>query len=40
MIRNEDNLEDSVLPVLIHPLTDARGQVPFCQKLIATLFKK
>ena len=40
MIRNEDNLEDSVLPFLIHPLSDARGKVQFCRNLIATLFEK
>ena len=41
MIRNEDNLEDHpVLPFLIHPLTEARGQVQFCQILIANLFEK
>ena len=40
MIRNEDKLEDSVIPFLIHPLTDARGQVQLCKSLIAKLFKK
>ena len=40
MIQNEDNLEDSVVPFLIHPLTEARGQVQFCQKLIPILFEK
>ena len=40
MFRNEENLEDSVLPSLIHSLTEARGQVQFCQNLIANLFEK
>ena len=40
MIRNEDTLEDSVLPFVIHSLTEARGQVQFCQSLIANLFEK
>ena len=40
MIRNEDNPENSVLPFLISPLTEARGQVQFCQNLIAILFEK
>ena len=39
-MRNEDNLEDSVLPFLLHPTTDARGHVQFCQNLIADLFEK
>ena len=39
-IRNESNLEDSVLSFLINPLTDARRQVKFCQKLIENLFEK
>ena len=37
MIRNEDNPENSVLPLLISPLTEPRGQVQFCQNLIANL---
>ena len=40
MIRSEDNLEDSVLSFLIHPQAEARGQVQFCQNLIANLFEK
>ena len=40
MIRNEDNSKNSETPVLVHPLTEARGQVQFCQKLIANLFEK
>ena len=40
MIRNEDNLEDSVLPFLKHPLNEPRGQIQFCQNLIVNLFDK
>ena len=40
MIRNEDNPENSVLPFLISPLVEPRGQIDFCQNLIANLFKK
>ena len=40
MIRKEDNPENSVLPFLISPLTEARGQVQCCQNLIANLFEK
>ena len=40
MIRNEDNPDNSVLPFLISPLTEPRGQIEFCQILIANLFKK
>ena len=40
MIRNEENLEDSTLPFLIHPQAEARGQVQFCQNLIINLFSK
>ena len=40
MIRNEDNPEDSVVPFLIHPLTEARVQVQFCQNLIEFSFEK
>ena len=40
MIRNEDNLEDSVLPFSIHLITDTRRQVQFCQNLIANLLEK
>ena len=40
MFRNEDNPEKSVHPFLISPLTEARGQVQFCQNLIANLFEK
>ena len=40
MIRNEDNPEISVLPFLISPLTEPRGQIEFCKILIANLFKK
>ena len=40
MIRNQDYLENSVLPILLLPLTEPRGQVQFCQNLIANLFEK
>ena len=40
MIRIEDNAENSVLPLLISPLTEPRGQIKFCQNLIANLFEK
>ena len=40
MIRNLDNPENSVLPFLISPLTEARGQAQFCQNLKANLFEK
>ena len=40
MIRNEDNPENSGLPFLTSSLTEARGQVQFCQNLIANLFEK
>ena len=40
MIRNEDKPENSVLPFLKHSLTEARGQVQFCQSLITNLFEK
>ena len=40
MIRNEENLEDSRLPFLIHPQAEAQGQLQFCQSLITTLFEK
>ena len=40
MTRKEDDLEKSLLPFLIHPLTEPRGQVQFCQNLIANLFEK
>ena len=40
MIRIEDNLKYSVLPFLIHPLSEPREQVQFCQNLIANLFEK
>ena len=40
MIRNEDNPEKSVLPFLISSFPEARGQVQFCQNLIANLFEK
>ena len=36
MIRNENNVEDSVLPFLIHPLTDARGQVQLWHNMEST----
>ena len=32
--------KNSVLPFLINALTDPRGQVQFCQNLIAILFEK
>ena len=34
MIRNEDNSEDSALPLLKSPLTEPRGQIEFCKNLI------
>ena len=40
MIQNEDNSENSVLPILISPLTEPRGQIEFCKNLIANLFEK
>ena len=40
MIRNEDNPENSVLPIVISPLTEPRRQVQFCQNLITNLFEK
>ena len=41
MIRKDENLkENSILPFLIHPQVEARGQVQFCQKLIVSLFEK
>ena len=40
MIQNEDNPENSVLPFLLSPLTESRGQIEFCQNLIAYLFEK
>ena len=40
MIQNEDNTENSVIPFLISPLTEARGQVKIFQSLIANLFQK
>ena len=40
MVQNEDNLEDSVLSFVLHPLTDARGQAEFCQNLTANLFEE
>ena len=40
MIRNEDKSENSVLPFLISPLTEPRGQTEFCKILIANLFEK
>ena len=40
MIQNEDNLENSVLPVLISQLFEPRGQIEFCKNLIANLFEK
>ena len=40
MIRNEDNPENSVLPFLISSLNEPRGQIEFCQNLIAKLFEK
>ena len=39
MIRNEDNPENSVLP-LISPSTEPRGQIEFYQNLIENLFEK
>ena len=40
MNRNEDNSENSVLPFLISPLNEPRGQLEFCKSLIANLFEK
>ena len=41
MIRNEENQEEtSVLPFLMNPLAEIRGQVQFCQSFIATVFGK
>ena len=40
MIQNEDNLENSVLPFSISPLSEPRGQIEFCKNLIANLFEK
>ena len=40
MIRNEENLEDSTLPILIPPSAESRGQIQFCQNLIVNLFEK
>ena len=40
MIRNEDKPENSVLLLLISPLTEPRGQIKFCQNLIINLFEK
>ena len=40
MTRNEDNPEKSVLPSLISPLTEPRGQIEIYQNLIANFSKK
>ena len=40
MIRTEDSLEESVLPFLINPLAEARGQVKVYQILITNLFEQ
>ena len=40
MIQNEDNSENSVLPFLISPLSEPRGQIEFCKNLIANLYEK
>ena len=40
MIRNEENQENFLLPFLIHPQVEARGQVQFCQNSIANLFEE
>ena len=40
MIRNEENLEDSALPFLIHPQAEARGQVQFCKKIYSKIYSK
>ena len=40
MIQNEDNSENSVLPLLISPRSENRGKIEFCKNLIANLFKK
>ena len=40
MIRNEKNPENSVLPFLISPLTEPRGQIDFRQNLFANIFEK
>ena len=39
MIQTEDNPDNSVLLFLISPLTEPRGQIEFCQILIANLFE-
>ena len=36
----ESQDENSVFPFLINSLTDDRGQIQFCQNLIANLFKR
>ena len=40
MIRNEDNPKNSFFPFLIYLLIEARGQIQFCQNLIAKFFEK
>ena len=41
MIQNEENQEEnSILPIFLNPLAEDRRQVKFCQKLIANLFEK
>ena len=40
MIRNQDNPENSVLPFLLSPLTEPRGQIEVCKILTANLFEK
>ena len=41
MIQNEENRkENSILTFLINPLAEARGQVRFCQIIIANFFEK
>ena len=38
--REESQEENSVFPILINSLTDDRGQIQFCQNLIANLFER
>ena len=41
MSQNEESEdENSILPFLINSLTDDKGQIQFCQNLIANLFEK
>ena len=41
MIQKEENQEkNSILPFFVNPLTEDRGQITFCQNLIANLLEK